>query len=108
MCGLADAGCILGRFPHQTGGGLLGPLTDLRAGLTRGRQHPRGLLAEEGSDGLLVETPGAGQTAGLHGLQFALEEPLPLLQPAELGRHHPQEVADLLLVEAPARRGERR
>ena len=46
--------------------------------------------------------------AGLGGPQLALEEALALLQPGQLGGHHAQEVADLLLVEATPRGAERR
>ena len=95
---LADAPCLVlgvAQRPIRFLGGV-GP--DLLRRLARDGEHPRGLLADERGDRLLVQRTGIGQTQRLLGLQLALEEPDPVVHPGELGRHHAEEVADLLLV----------
>ena len=99
---------VVGGFPQQPGGALLGPRPDRRGALAGGLQDARRLLAEQPGRRLLVDD-GTARRAGyalLRLAQLALEEPLALLQASQLGGHHAQEVAHLLLVEPTTRRAE--
>ena len=104
----AQALHLVGGFAQQAGGALLGSRLDLCCGLARGVQDARRLLAEHPGDELLVERHRRRRCAPLRGAQLAFEEALTLLQAGQLGRHHPQELTDLVGFEPLTRRRERR
>ena len=99
---LAHAGRLVARLGEELRCALLGLLTDLCGALAGGGEHACGLLAQQPGERLLVELHRREIGIRLGGAQLALEEPLALLQPAELGSDHAEELADLALVETAA------
>jgi hypothetical protein len=100
LCFLSHAGGLVAGLAQQLRGALLGFLADLGGALARRRQHPRGLLAEQPRERLLVELHRGQVGVRLGDSEFTFEEPFALLQTPEFGCDHAQEVADLCLVEA--------
>ena len=105
---LPNASGLIGRVAHEPLGGLLGPTPELGRRLTGGLDDPGGLLAQDLGQLVFVEFTRDDPDLGRAGQEFALEEALPFLQTGQLGGDHPQEVTDLIGVEAAAGRRESR
>ncbi len=99
----------LGLFAHpsrfvaglaqQLCGRLLRLLTNLDRTLACGGEYAGGLLAQQAGQRGVVELCRRQIGVGLCGAQLALEKAFALLESAEFGRDHPQEIAYFGLVE---------
>ena len=98
----ANARGFVGGLADEPGGRLVGANLDLGCGLSGGLDDPGGLLAQHLGHGVLVQFQGSNRGPMLGICQFPLEEQHAFLKPGQLSGHHPQEVADLVLVEATA------
>ena len=98
---LANSRCIGACFADQPFGGLCRPQTHLLSGFASHAQDPCRLLAKKSGHRLFIQRTRRTHASGLQGTQFAFQEALTFLQTAHFGRHHAQEVAHVLLAEAP-------
>ena len=103
----AHALCFVGGLAKNASSVVFGAHLDAGSGLAgRGKNAGR-LFAEQASDHLFVERHVRVGGAALRGAEFAIEEPLALLQARKFGGDHPKEVANLALFIPLTGRGER-
>ena len=106
LCLLTQPGSLVACLGQHLRCALLGLLANLGSALTRRREHPRGLLAEQPGERQLVHLHRCDVAIGVGGAQLAFEKSFTFVQATEFCGDHTKEVSDLSLVESSPADGE--